>query len=706
MPDDHLCDDHCLPGGLPAPVAAALALYRGIVAREGANWNESALSLYGPLVPYLRHVSHVELLASPVLAGLRAGLSLDDAIDTAPTRDMPAAFRDALDGRVPDGVAVLTLTDEGVRFLGPETPQPVLSGEPFALLVVVESAVSEAIEVAPLGTVQPGGCLAGTLDAREGPLLVGGREVALPETVRETAKARLRLRSPEPCRWSVLSPEGRGWFPEGMLRKWDAHGRAYFHGSDVLLDVPAEELTVIAARGMDFSSATARVSPSEGETLLVELDPAPARDPAAAGWYGGDLHLHLNFAGDQVAGPADAARMQAGEALHVLNPLAANATTDFVFDREALTAWAGRDLPWSAPEGPASPGSPPRRCVQGPGVGLLGSPPPGRIARMGAEYRNDLLGHVASFGAEGEPSHYYSGHPASGRPADRPSVTAMCAEIHARGGIVTWAHPLGSDTPDPLDALFQGVRSCAARELVVAAALGLVDGLDVLTHLSCTGTARMYRRLLGAGVRLAVTAGTDVMLSYGRLATYSNPPGWARVYARLDGPLSLPAYQDAIRAGRTFATNGPWLALDVAGHGPGERAAAESGHWLRVRATVTGPRNRVRIYDAEGVVAEGEGEVEVAYDVRHPTYLVAEAEGPAVPEILDPRGAYAHTSPVHVDVSGRTVARAEDLRWCLRWIERLGALLAERARDPDPALPALLERAASVYRDRLPGLGP
>ncbi|MDX6744407.1 hypothetical protein [Actinocorallia sp. A-T 12471] len=35
------------------------------------------------------------------------------------------------------------------------------------------------------------------------------------------------------------------------------------------------------------------------------------------------------------------------------------------------------------------------------------------------------------------------------------------------------------------------------------------------------------------------------------------------------------------------------------------------------------------------------------------------------------------------------------------WIDRLADLLVTRANDPDPALPALLERARSVYRDRL-----
>ncbi len=674
-----MCNDH----ELPPLVARTLDAYRAVVAENGANWRESTRSLYGPLVPYLRFVRHTELLAGPVAAALAEGRSPTEAVDGAVEGDLDAAFRDALRGRVPDGVVVLRLTPDGPRFLGSGNVQPVLRGEALEHLLLVESQVDAEVSVAPFGTVRPGGCAVWEtrIGADSGFLLVDGEAVEFPVVVREAEAATLRVRSPAMCRWSVFGPEGRGWFPEGALRKWDARGRAYFHAEEAILDVPAGELEVVAARGMDHGVRRASVVLEPGGELVVELDPGRSRDPAADGWYGGDLHLHLNFAGDQVAGPMEASLMQRGEALHMMNLLAANATTSFVYDREAFTEWLGRDLPWSTPE---------------------------LVARMGTEYRNDLLGHFAAFGPMSEPSRYYAGHVESDAPADSPSNAHMCAELRRRGAVVIWAHPLTGDAQDPLDVLFGwGSRSCEARELVVDAALGLVDGLDVLNHLSCTGTARIYRRLLGAGVRLAATAGTDVMLSYSRLGTYSNPPGWARVYARLDGPLSVPAFQDAIRAGRTFATNGPWLTLEADGQGPGALLDVEPGRTVRVVATVSGA-DRVRVHDAWGVVAEGEGEggVDFAYRVREPTYLVAEADGKALPDDLDPRGRYAHTSPVQLTVSGRSVARQEDLDWCLEWLDRLEALIREHGTEPDRSLFDLLEQARARYRSRLVGLNP
>ncbi len=163
-------------------------------------------------------------------------------------------------------------------------------------------------------------------------------------------------------------------------------------------------------------------------------------------------------------------------------------------------------------------------------------------------------------------------------------------------------------------------------------------------------------------------------------------------------PTSTPRRRSG--AGRTFATNGPWLTLEADGQGPGALLDVEPGRTVRVVATVTGA-DRIRVYDARGVVAEGADGVDFAYRVREPTYLVAEADGEALPDDLDPRGRYAHTSPVQLTVSGRSVARQEDLNWCLEWLDRLEALIREHGTDPDLSLFDLLEQARARYRSRL-----
>jgi hypothetical protein len=96
----------------------------------------------------------------------------------------------------------------------------------------------------------------------------------------------------------------------------------------------------------------------------------------------------------------------------------------------------------------------------------------------------------------------------------------------------------------------------------------------------------LYHRLLSCGLRLAATAGTDAFLSFSHgPGVASNPPGWGRVYARLgDRGLSVEAFKEAIRAGRTVVTNGPWLALEVNGEGP-----APYWTWPLARDSTSGP---------------------------------------------------------------------------------------------------------------------
>jgi hypothetical protein len=96
---------------------------------------------------------------------------------------------------------------------------------------------------------------------------------------------------------------------------------------------------------------------------------------------------------------------------------------------------------------------------------------------------------------------------------------------------------------------------------------------------------------------------------------------------------------------------------------------------------VAGPEvERLSILTADGVLAEGPpGEITAELVVGAPTYVVALAEGGPHPRSLF-TGVFAHTSPVYVDVRGRRAVRAEDLHWCLEWLDRLERLVRERAR--------------------------
>ncbi|MFI6531802.1 CehA/McbA family metallohydrolase [Nonomuraea sp. NPDC050547] len=740
-----MCDDPMLP----EPVAGALREYGGLLGEHGITWGE-------PEIHYVKLFARRRVLPPELqgrfwrvafgrLAARYPGEPLEGLGARLAEPDYDEILRDTLEGELPAHAAALRLTPGG----------PVLDGTPRVILRGKEkSHREEDARWGENGRDEEDGREAergrgkedrggendrggeggrGEGDDRGGdadvrvPLLVDSRrpdqgadpvtvrigslcreispqgawlteitpttEVTLDGTPVDTTPlfrvaeaARVRLRSPYPCRWSVTGDGGQGWFPTGVPQRHDFHGRPYFHGDDLTLDVPAEPLTITATRGMEYDQARTELIPRPGHDHQVRLTPHRIYHAAARGWYGGDLHTHLNWAGDLVAAPADAAAAQHGEDLHVLNLLAGNVSGARVYDREALAHWIGRALPWSDAT---------------------------HIARMGAEYRNDLLGHAYAFGLTAEPGRLHTGF--DGAP-DWPPNAAALAGLRRLGALLGYSHPFGQPVrdDDPAKALFGPVaRDCSASALVADAALGLVDSLDVLTHASIPATAAVYRRLLGAGNRLAVTAGTDTMISFTRSDNQSNPPGWGRVYARVDGALTAESFAAAVRARRTFATTGPWLELSVDGHGPGATVAAEPGGRLSVTATAIGPEvSAVRIRTADGVRAGagrlGGGDdaltVTVELDVREPTYVLAEALCEPHPRTLTATG-YALTSPVHVDVGGRQVARGSDVRWCLDWLDLLEDLVRTHARLDAPGQLEdhleLIERAREVYRTRL-----
>jgi len=675
----------------PEPVERMLADYRRLLAEHGPTWGDGP-SVYVEQMrtdPYIMgydfwRAAYGQITRRYPEAAVRDYAALLLKLDPA------EVVRDALRGDVPDNLAVLRLTPDGIALEA--RPRAVLrlgdgapAGRPFWTTLLIDSTREDAVAVRVDGVpseIRPGGALLADIGDRS-EVVVDGSPVVLAGLIRPAPAARLRLRAGFPCRWSVWSGDGQGWYPDGAPTKLDFHRLPYFHGDDVLLDVPAEPLTVRVARGMEYDVAETTLVPGEGAETLIELRPDRLWDAAARGWYGGDMHVHMNWAGDTVGTPELAAAMQHGEDLHVLNLVAGNVAADRVYDRPALEHWAGRDLPWSDAT---------------------------HIARMGVEYRNDLLGHLYAFGVTGVPGRFHSGF---GDTPDWPPNAAACEELRRLGAITGYSHPYHvpiSETDPPSAVAGVLLRDCAARENVADAALGLVDALDVINHSSVRGTAVVYRHLIGAGNRLAVTAGTDAMISFTRRGNQSNPPGWGRVYARIEGPLSAASFADAVRAGRTFATTGPWLELSVAGHGPGDTLDLTPGDRVTVTARVMGPgADRLEIRTADGVLVSApvpgeQGEARAELVIGEPTYVVAVASGGAHPR-TPRRDGYAHTSPVFIDVGGRHVARESDVRWCLEWIDLLVRAVPEHARLGSAGQLAcyldLLARARDVYRSRL-----
>jgi hypothetical protein len=664
-----MCCETTATLGLPAEVIETLAHYRRLLDERGWDWGDDHIDLF-------RWVRFS--LLGPIFDAFAA------------TGDWPNAVRSMIGHEIPAGVVVVRIDQDGRLRADVGPARPAIAGSRVRIDVVIDSAAGadlflavadREVRVAALGAAVE------TIELDGGDpvftVVRGDEMLSVHGAIRTSPAAELRLLSPRCTRWSVTDATGGGWFPEDLLPKWDVHHRPFFHGHDLTLAVPAEPLHVACTRGLEFERVELDVHPAVGETATIACDPPRLFDPAAEGWYGGDLHVHMNYSGDLVCTPADAARMQLGEGLHLANLVVGNCQTSLVYDRDLLEQLADADLPWSTGD---------------------------TVARMGVEYRNDLLGHVHALGPSGPPTRYYTGHERSDHPEDWPPNKVACEELRALGATVGYAHPAFTDFPDgSTSRFFQNPRSVEARELVADAALGVVDAIEVISPFNDQGAVFLYHRLLSCGLRLAATAGTDTFLSFSHLGTASNPPGWGRVYARLGAePLSVAAFKEAIRAGRTMVTNGPWLTLEVNGHGPGAVLDAAPGERLDVRARVQGQgAQQLTLVGPDGIIAQGDPAAELRYHATldgGPTWIAAMARGPGHPNTLD-QSVLAHTSPVYVDVAGSRVARSADAQWCLELLDTLEQFVTEHGHF-DPAtrtthlgdLVAVLDEARSFYR--------
>ncbi|MEU8802246.1 CehA/McbA family metallohydrolase [Spirillospora sp. NPDC048819] len=675
-----MCDADALH---PPEVQRALEEYRALLREHGPTWGEDPIGYVRQIAAsaFLMDEHDYWITCLRKVVDAHPGAS-DEEIDARILDlDVHEVVRDALGGRVLDNLPALRVTPGGVSLEA--VPRAVLDDDPVRTTLLIDSSRDAPVVVRVDGADHEIPARGARLVpvTSHGHVTVDGTRVPLGPLTRQALAGRLRLRAGLPCRWTVVGADGHGWYPPGAPHRIDAHRLPYFHGDDIVLDVPAEPLTVRVTRGMEYDTAETEVAPGVGVETLVELSPRRLYDAAARGWYGGDMHVHMNWAGDTVGTPAQAAAVQHGEDLHVLNLVAGNVASQRVYDREALEHWAGRDMPWSDAT---------------------------HLARLGVEYRNDLLGHLYAFGVTAPPGRFHTGFLGT---ADFPPNGVGCRELRDLGAVLGYSHPfhIPMSEDDPPAAALAGGRNCSSREIVADAALGLIDSLDVLNHSSIQTTAIVYRRLLGAGNTLAVTAGTDAMLSFQRRGNQSSPPGWERVYARVDGPLTAASFAEAIRRGRTFATTGPWLELDVNGHGPGDVLDVAPGERVTVTARTIGPEVlRIELRTAGGVLAEGPpGEVTAEFTAGGPTYVVAVAIGPQHERSMHHSGAFAHTSPVHLHVDGRHVAREADLRWCLEYLDRLEDLLRRAARIDDPNQLVthldLLDAARAVYTARLTG---
>src|SRR4029077_9032362 len=168
-------------------------------------------------------------------------------------------------------------------------------------------------------------------------------------------------------------------------------------------------------------------------------------------------------------------------------------------------------------------------------------------------------GHLGVLGIHGNtllPG--YAGYPNTAAASLSPTNADVADLAHARGALVGYVHPF-EEEPQPLTH----PAHTDADELPVDVALGKVDYMEIVSFAEHQATASVWYRLLNLGFHIPAAGGTDAMADY---ATLRGPVGLNRVYVSIPaGPLASAAWLEALKDGRSFATNGPLLDFSLAG---------------------------------------------------------------------------------------------------------------------------------------------
>jgi hypothetical protein len=205
-----------------------------------------------------------------------------------------------------------------------------------------------------------------------------------------------------------------------------------------------------------------------------------------------------------------------------------------------------------------------------------------------------------------------------------------------------------------------------------------VDYFEVVGFSDHLATSRVWYQLLNCGFRLPAGAGTDAMTNY---ASLRGPVGTNRVYVKSGLPIDRPQWYAALKAGKSFATNGPLLQFQV-GETPigGELSLPAGKHLVPMRVSLRSlvPLDHLEIIGNGAVVAaiplRGDrtaADTTVTVNISKSGWYLLRAYGDKGTEPVLDIYPFGSTSPVYVTVGGKPVRSAADAAYFVRWLDRL-----------------------------------
>lgn len=491
--------------------------------------------------------------------------------------------------------------------------------------------------------------------------VTSGEQSRLETTERHYVQAMGKLRlhfedaQGKPCaaRISVTDQAGRFYAPRHAWihgddgfdiakAPFEAH---YFHTSgNEEMEVPTGEITVEILHGFERLMEEHTVHVSEGATAEVRttLGPGVWEATGSERWVSSDLHVHMNYGGTYKNAPAHLIEQAEAENLDVVNDLVVNKEQRFP------------DIAYQ-------------------GTGLDPASTDDMLLLHGQEFHTSYWGHRGLLGIKGHivlPG--YAGYPNTAAASLFPMNADVYDMAHAQGALVGAVHPFDT-VPNP----FASPAEKITDELPVDVALGKLDYMEIVGFDDHRATAEVWYKLLNLGFRIPAGAGTDAMANY---ASLRGPVGMNRVYVRVPaGPIKMDSYFEAIKQGRTFATNGPLLDFWVDGKPIGGELQLDRGGSVPFTAKLRSivPVDQLEVV-CNGQVARtialsatrDEADVKGTLELKESGWCVLRAASTAAEYPVLDSYVYATTSPIYVTVDRKRAHSSGDAKYFAAWIER------------------------------------
>jgi len=503
--------------------------------------------------------------------------------------------------------------------------------------------------------------------------VVGGKRHEIVASQRQYAMPRARLSIDivdaagrrTPARVSVLASDGRAYAPrdawmhgdDGFDRSRQSQETHYFHCAPPCeLDVPVGPASVTVQHGFAVIPWTKTISLEAGRDASLRAELVRRDLPLEFGrWVSADLHVHMNYGGQYRNTPEHLAAQAEAEDLNLVYNVIVNKeerVPDVAYFR------AGAD--------PASNDS----------VVIL----------QAQEFHTSFWGHLGLLYLSDHlitPDFAAYRHTAMASPYPYNGVIADLA--HQQGGLVGYVHPF--DFP-----VVPEKEKSLSNELPADVISGKVDYLEIVAFSDHKATAEVWYRLLNLGFRLPAGAGTDAMANY---ASLRGPVGLNRVFLDTGGRLDPQAARVALKEGRSFASNGPLLGLEIGGAKPGAalrntgapHRITDAQHFkVAMRSPVAVDHLEIvqngkvlREFKLAGDRRSFDGEGDLA--IENDGWIVLRAwNDHADPQVLDIYP-YATTSPVYLEGFGPRPDARQDAAYFVTWLDR--TIDDARARSSD-----------------------